>query len=97
MSVFLYPVAGRRWRSRGAKTVSGENLCQLQSVGKPVQAVISPRTDLQHSVSWLMLRQALRAVRSVLSNQDAAAMLYCTVDSQSVFDDLTFIHGQKGR
>jgi len=74
------------------------NLCQLQSIGKPAQAVISSRTDLQHSVSWLVLRQALRAIMSVLISQDAAGMLRCKLGSQSVLDDLTFfICGQKGR
>lgn len=45
-----------------------------------------------------MLRQAPRAVVSVLISQDAAAMLHHKVGSQSVLDDLTFFtHEQKGR
>jgi len=78
-----------------AKNISGENLCQLQRVGKPVKAVIS---SLQHIVSWLILRQSLRAITSDLNSQDAEAMLRCKVSIQSGLGDLTFlIHGQNER
>lgn len=97
MCVYLCLVAGRRWRNKGDTNVSGENLCQLQSVGKPVQADIALRTDLQHSFGWLMLRQALRVIMSAVISHNAAAMLHCKVGSQSILDVLTFICGQKGR
>lgn len=94
----LHPVAGRRQTNRRAKNISEENLCQLQRGGKPVQAVTASRTDLQRSVSWLMLRQALGAIMSVSISQDAAAVLHCKAGTHSVLGDLTvLIHGQKGR
>lgn len=78
-----------------AKNISGENLCQLQRVGKATKAVIS---SLHQIGSWLILRQILRAITSDLNSQDAAGILHCGVFSLAlVISPFSFMGKKEGK